>query len=510
VIGGIHAGVRRFGTLMPVVLGMTLLLTSCEGDAHPDGSEAASEAPLPDIILILADDLGSGDPGIYNPNTRIPTPHIDRLASEGMRFSDAHSPSAVCTPTRYGLLTGRYAWRTHLKKGVLLGYSPSLIETTRMTLPALLKQQGYTTGGVGKWHLWLGEEERTDYSKPLRPGPASMGFDYFYGLPASLDFEPYLYFENDRVVEAPTGRTEGNLACCFGAFWREGAMAPSFEHDQVLPTFADKAVAFIEDQAATPEQPFFLYVPLPAPHTPWLPLAPYLGTTGAGEYGDFTAQVDGVVGQVLDALERIGRADNTLVIFTSDNGAIWTQEKIDEFDHRANLNWRGMKADIWEGGHRIPFIARWPGRIAADARSDQLLSLTDVLATLAAVAGVDLPRDAGEDSYDMLPALLGTAASTPIRTSLISHSSQGVFALREGPWKLIEGRGSGGFTEPVRIEPGPGEPVGQLYNLAEDPGETNNLYLKRTEVVERMSALLDQHRGQGFSRPMEAVPSPQP
>ena len=456
----------------------------------------------PNIILILADDMGYGDPGSYNPDSKIPTPNMDRLAAEGMRFTDAHSPSGVCTPTRYGLLTGQYAWRTHLKKGVLQGYSPSLIDTTRTTLASLLKQHRYATGAVGKWHLGLGDEERTDYSKPLRPGPVSLGFDYYYGIPASLDFEPYLYVENDRVVEAATDRTDGNLECCFGAFWREGAMAPSFKHDAVLPVTAEKAVAFIEDRAAAaPEQPFFLYVALSAPHTPWLPLPPYVGTSQAGEYGDFTAQVDGVVGQILDTVDRLGLSDDTLILLTSDNGAIWTQPKIDEFDHRANLNLRGQKADIWEGGHRVPFLARWPGRIAPGSQSDALLSLTDMMATLAAVAGADLPHDAGEDSYNLLPILLGQTPEAPLREAVVHHSADGMFAIRQGPWKLIEGRGSGGFTEPIRIEPAPGEPAGQLYNLAEDLGETNNLYQQHPDVVARLSALLEQYRQQSHSRP---------
>ena len=480
-----------------IALSITLLLASC--GPEPIG-EASSSATPPNIIFILADDMGYGDPGSYNPESKIPTPNMDRLAAEGMRFTDAHSPSGVCTPTRYGLLTGRYSWRTHLKKGVLRGYSPNLIDTTRMTVASLLKDHGYATGAVGKWHLGLGDQDTTDYSKPLRPGPVSLGFDYYYGIPSSLDFEPYLYFENDRVVEAPSDSTPGSLECCFGAFWRGGAMSPSFEHDQVLPVTAEKAVAFIERQADTPEQPFFLYIPLSAPHTPWLPLPPYIGTTEVGEYGDFTAQVDGVVGEILDVVSRRGLADNTLVILTSDNGAIWPQSKIDEFGHRANLNLRGQKADIWEGGNRVPFIARWPGQIAAGSQSDALLSLTDMLATFAAVVGADLPDDAGEDSFNMLPVFLGESAEAPGREGVIHHSSQGMFAIRQGPWKLIEGRGSGGFTGPAHIEPAPGEPTGQLYNLDGDLSETTNLYQQHPDIVERLTALLDQYREQGRSR----------
>lgn len=489
----------RITTLFSILFATGVLAFS----AYATGEQAAPDGlpERPNILLILADDLGYGDPGSYNNASQIPTPHIDRLARQGIRFTDAHTPSSVCTPTRYGLLTGRYAWRTHLDQGVLLGYDPLLIDTSRVTLASLLKAQGYRTGGVGKWHLGLGDEERTDYGEPLRPGPVSLGFDYYFGIPASLDFEPYLYFENARVLEAPTDSTPGNSDCCFGPFWRAGAMAPSFEHDEVLPTFAERAVAFIE-RAASAQEPFFLYVPLAAPHTPWLPLEPYKGKSGAGEYGDFVYQVDDAVGRILEALEQTGETEHTLVIFTSDNGAIWSEELIEETEHRANGPLRGQKADIWEGGHRIPFIACWPGQIPAGAVSDEVLSLTDLLATLAELTAAELPEGAGEDSYSMLPALVGERYEGPIREATVHHSGRGMFAIRQGEWKLAEGRGSGGFTEPRHLEPGPGEPEGQLYNLAEDPAERRNLYAERPEVVRRLRALLEQYRQQGYSRPM--------
>ncbi len=317
------------------------------------GSEQA--APPPNIVVILADDMGYGDPGAWNPDSKVPTPHIDRLASEGMRFTDAHSPSAVCTPTRYGLLTGRYAWRTHLKQGVLVGYSPNLIDTTRLTLPGMLRQAGYATAGIGKWHLGLGDAERTDYAQPLRPGPASLGFDYYYGIPSSLDFEPYVWFENDRVEQLPVDSIEASRPCCKEEFYRGGGIAPDFRHVDVLPRTVEKSVEYVMQAG---DKPFFLYVPFSAPHTPWLPTEPFQGSSAAGTYGDFAAQTDAGAGDILNALDEAGVAENTLVVFTSDNGAYWDQGDIEMFDHRANLNWRGMKADIHEGGHRVPFVAR--------------------------------------------------------------------------------------------------------------------------------------------------------
>ena len=466
------------------------------------GSEQA--APPPNIVVILADDMGYGDPGAWNPDSKVPTPHIDRLAAEGMRFTDAHSPSAVCTPTRYGLLTGRYAWRTRLTQGVLVGYSPNLIDTTRLTLPGMLRQAGYATAGIGKWHLGLGDAERTDYAQPLRPGPVSLGFDYYFGIPSSLDFEPYVWFENDRVEQLPTDSIEASRPCCKEDFYRGGAIAPDFRHVDVLPRTVEKSVEYVMQAG---DKPFFLYVPFSAPHTPWLPTEPFQGSSGAGTYGDFAVQVDAGVGDILNALDEAGVAENTLVVFTSDNGAHWLPYEIEMFDHRANLDWRGMKADIYEGGHRVPFVARWPGRIEAGSVSDELISLVDLMATFASVAGQMLPDDAGEDSYDLTPVLLGEPVEGPIREAAVHHSVNGTFAIRQGSWKLIEGLGSGGFTQPVSVEPGPGDPPGQLYHLGDDPGETNNLYADHPEVVERLSALLDRYREQGYSRPMTGAPA---
>ena len=455
---------------------------------------------LPNIVYVLADDLGWGDLDCYNPDSAVPTPYANNLAGQGVRFTDMHSPSAVCTPTRYGILTGRYCWRSRLKEGVLQGYSPSLIEPGRLTVPAMLRARGYYTAGVGKWHLGLGDREKTDYTQPLRPGPIDKGFDYYFGIPSSLDFEPYLFFENDRPVEQPTSTTPGRNEPR-GVFWRPGAIAPHFDFPRVLPTLTEKAVSIVRERARNRRQPFFLYFAMPAPHTPWVPVKPFLGRSRAGLYGDFVAQVDDSLGRVLAAIDKAGAARDTLVVFTSDNGAHWTPDDKAAWPHRANANWRGMKADIWDAGHRIPFLARWPGHIRPNTVSDQLGCLTDLMATAADITGFPLPRDAGEDSFDLLPALTGTARA-PIREAVVHHSNLGMFSIRAGNWKLELGLGSGGFSAPAHEDPVPGGPRGQLYDLSKDPAETENLYQKYPDVVARLTALLDRYRQQGYSRPM--------
>jgi len=461
----------------------------------------AGAAEHPNIVYILADDLGWGDMRCYNRDSAVPTPNLDRLASQGMRFTDMHSPSSVCTPTRYGILTGRYAWRSSLKKGVLWGYSPNLIEPGRMTVASMLKAQGYATCGIGKWHLGFGVREKVDYDQPLRPGPNDHGFDYFFGIPASLDMDPYVYVENDHVVEKPTAHTEGRNSPR-GVFWRPGAMAPSFKIEEVLPTLANKAISYIKDRAKKPSQPFFLYLALTAPHTPWVPLPAFRGKSKAGDYGDFVAQVDDVAGQVLRALTDAGLEKNTLVIFTSDNGAHWTPEDKAKYPHLANAHWRGMKADIWDAGHRIPFLARWPGKIPAGAVSAEIGCLTDFMATAAELVGARLPANAAEDSFSLLPVLLGRKLTKPVREAVVHHSSEGMFSIRQGEWKLCLGLGSGGFSQPKKVQPKPGEAPGQLYNLREDPEEKRNVYLEHPEIVQRLTALLQRYQREGRSRPI--------
>ena len=459
---------------------------------------ACQPAPLaPNVVVILADDLGYGDIERYNPRSQIPTPNLNQLADEGMRFTDAHSPSAVCTPTRYGLLTGQYAWRTPKKRGVFDGYAPLLIDTTRLTLPKLFRQHGFVTGATGKWHLGFGSRDSTQYDQPLDPGPNAIGFDFFWGIVASPSRSPYVYIENTGIEAFPADSIAGSAHRRRGGdgFWRPGLIAPGYRHADVLPRMVDKSVSFIEENAD--RSPFFLYVALTAPHTPWLPGDEYRGMSKAGYYGDFVVHLDHAVGEILHALDMV--MDNTLVIFTSDNGAHWPVADRTTFGHDANGPFRGQKADIWEGGHRVPFIVRWPGFVEPGTTSDQLVSLTDFMATAATLLGIDLPHEAAEDSYDFYPVLTGTGVGT--REAMVQHSLHGMFALRQGRWKLIPERGSGGFTNPRRIIPEPGEPIGQLYDLYNDPAEQFNLYLDRPAVVDSLVALLEHYQEAGHSRP---------
>ncbi|MHC4476390.1 MAG: sulfatase family protein [Planctomycetota bacterium] len=463
----------------------------------------------PNIILCMADDLGYGDVTCLNTYSKIPTPNLDRMANEGMRFTDAHSGSAVCTPTRYGILTGRYCWRTSLKKGVLWGYSPPLIEADRMTVASLLKRHGYRTACVGKWHLGLGwattdakeaNSTNIDYSKPIKAGPTELGFDYFFGIPASLDMDPYVYIENDKAVAAATQTIAKRQ---WPQFYRAGPIAPGFDHEQVLPILTEKAIGFIDrHQAADSDRPFFLYFPLTAPHTPILPTEQFQGKSKAGKYGDFVVQVDWTVGCVLDALERHGLKRNTLVIFTSDNGPErGMEERIEEYGHHSSHHFRGKKRDIWDGGHRIPFIATWPARIKPNTISDRTICLTDIFATAADIVAESLPENAGEDSFSILPAMLDESRTKPVRGAVVHHSSRGEFAIRKGRWKLVLCRGSGGN----RYKTGPNaikqdDPPGQLYDMNDDCSERRNLYNDHPQVVKRLTELLEKYKQQGHSR----------
>lgn len=476
------------------------------------GAAAASAVPgllkgaaaPPNIVFILTDDLGYGDIACQNPESKIPTPNIDRLASQGVRFTDAHSPSAVCTPTRYGVVTGRYSWRSRLKKGVLEGYSRDLIEPGRATVASILKSRGYYTGAIGKWHLGLGGQEPADFTRPIHPGPIDHGFDYFFGIPASLDMPPYLYIENDRAVEQATSTTPGKQVS--GVFWRGGAKAPSFEFDQVLSTLTAKATRFLRDRAAKPAQPFFLYLPLTGPHTPWVPRKEFQGRSKVGIYGDFVCEVDWVAGQVLDTLDKTGLGKNTLLIFTSDNGPErYAYERIPEFGHYSMGQLRGVKRDAWEGGHRVPFLARWPGRIRAGGVSDETICLTDLMSTSAALSGAKVPENGGEDSYNIAPALLGENLSAPIREATVSHTANGEFAIRQGEWIFIDAKTGMNSREPewFRKQRGyePHNLLGELYNLKQDLAEHRNLYAERPEVVKRLKSLLEKYKLEGRSAP---------
>lgn len=487
------------------------------------GSVAGAQGPReavsrPNIVYILADDLGYGDVSCLNPESKIRTPHVDRLAGEGITFTDAHSGSAVCTPTRYGVLTGRYAWRTRLKQGVLYGYSGPLIAPGRLTVPALLKQHGYHTAAFGKWHLgmhWTLKGEQTppgsreeappaqvDYTARIHQAPTSVGFDEFYGISASLDMPPYIWIRNDRTEGVPT--TEKT-------YIRKGPAHADFEAEHVLPTLGRKSAGYIEARAKD-RQPFFLYLPLNSPHTPIAPSEKYAGRSGLNPYADFTLQTDAVVGQVLEALERTGQAKNTLVVFTSDNGCSPQADypTLLAKGHNPSHVFRGHKADIYEGGHRVPFIARWPARVKAGTKSAETVCLTDLMATCAEIVGAKLPPTAGEDSVSLLPALVGTT-KTPLREATVHHSINGSFAIRQGKWKLALCPGSGGWSAP---RPGRDDtsklPNVQLYDLSQDLGEQKNLQAEQPEVVGKLTRLLQSYADRGRSTPGPTQPNDSP
>ncbi len=460
----------------------------------------------PNIVYILVDDMGYGDVSCLNEKSKIQTACLDRLAQEGMVFTDAHSSSAVCTPSRYSILTGRYNWRSWLKQFVTFGYDKPLIEPDRMTVASMLREQGYTTGCVGKWHLgwnWPRNSDReddVDYTRPITGVPTDVGFDSFFGISASLDMPPYVYVENDRVTAVPDRIVPASSG---KAMWREGPIAPDFKHEEVLDRLADRAVDFIRTNAQN-ENPFFLYFAMPAPHTPILPAKEFQGASGTNEYGDFCLHVDDVVGRVQTALNQSGVSDDTILVFTSDNGCspMADFEELAGVGHHPSYVFRGHKADIYEGGHRIPLIVRWPKTIAPGSASDQIVCLADLMATCADVLGIELPDAAGVDSVTNLPAWKGEALQAPLREATIHHSIDGSFSIRKGKWKLEMCPGSGGWSFPKPgTEESEGLPPVQLYDLDADIGERKNVYSSHPDVVEELKTLLTRYVRQGRSTP---------
>lgn len=483
----------------------------------------AQEQSRPNIVYILADDLGYGDISGLNKASKINTPNIDQMIGNGIYFTDAHSNSSVCTPTRYGILTGRYAFRSSLKKGVLNGYSPSLIEKGRPTVASFLKDNGYQTACIGKWHLGLDWpkidaskrigtpetgikvdpdfDDNINYREKLSDGPLNHGFDYSYIIPASLDMSPYLYLRNDKPVSPATAYTSGKSESEErGTMRRAGKMSPGFDFQKVLPEFINDAVAYIDRQSIS-GQPFFLYLPLPSPHTPWVPTEEFQKSK-AGLYGNYVEETDYMIGKVLEALKKNGMEDNTLVIVTSDNGSDWKPADIAKTNHHANYIFKGRKADIYDAGHRIPFVARWPKRIKKGTMSNEIMCTTDLFATIAEIVNKPLPPNAAEDSDPMLPAFIGQQKG-PIREVIIHHSLSGIFAIRKGNWKLSTELGSGGFTEPRKLQAMSGEAPMTLYNMANDVEEKNNLYFEHPEIVKELSGLLNKYITEGRSRKKE-------
>ncbi len=480
-------------SIRPIILGSAALCWL---------SAAVAGTP-PNVVLILADDWGYGDVSCLNPDLgKIDTPHMDRMAREGMTFTDAHTSSSVCTPTRYSILTGRYNWRTRLQKQVLMGYDPPLIDSDRLTVAALLKRQGYNTACIGKWHLGLGletadgepvNEEKlpnVDWSRPITGGPVDLGFDYFYGISSSLNIPPYIYIENDRFL--------GECTVLKGTGGRKGAAEKDFDDVQTMRLLNDKTIEFINKQEK--DTPFFIYYALTAPHTPIVPTSEWHGRSGIGQYGDFVMETDAVIGELIDALDASGFGENTILIVTSDNGTSkWCgTKKLLEQGHHFSAQFRGSKGDLWDGGHRVPFFVRWPALVKPGTTCDQLVSLNDLMATCAELTGAELPETAGEDSVSFLPALSGNPIVST-RSGLVHHSFSGHFAYRQDKWKLLLAKASGGWTEPTEENAPDNALSAQLYDMENDPGETTNLCASNPEVVARLLKLLQADVARGRS-----------
>ncbi len=487
---------KHTSLLVPLVCLVSILGRISAGSTE---TTPGSAPELPNIVIILVDDMGYGDPACFNPDSKIVTPHIDRLAQAGMSFTDAHAPGPLCHMSRYGLLTGRYPFRTDVTRWP----THPLIEEGQLTIASLAKSQGYRTAMVGKWHVGFLEE---GYDKPLKGGPVDHGFDSFFGMRASTDIPPYFYIRGDRAVEEPTEE----IADEFSDNWSKiqgrrrlaGKIAPDMKLEEVLPRFTGEAVRVI-DQHDRAKAPLLLYLAYPAPHTPWLPAPEFRGKSDASLYGDFVMMVDAQIGRVLDALRENEMEDDTLVIFTSDNGPCWYDEDVERLGHDSAGGLRGMKSDAWEAGHRMPFIARWPGTVAAGSKSARLICLTDLLATFSDIMESDLPDEAGPDSFSLLPVLKGErAVDDPVRKSFVMRAGSlpSMMTIRSGDWKLITQLGSGGFSDPKFIKSGPGDPDGQLYNLRNDLGETKNLYLENPGIVVRLKAEMDRVVSAGRSR----------
>lgn len=472
-----------------------------------------SEAGAPNIIFILADDMGVGD--VSHNGGLAPTPHIDRLAREGMRFTDAHTTSSVCTPTRYSILTGRYNWRSPLKKSVLFGLDKPLIPEDRLTVAGLLRQQGYRTGVVGKWHLGLGWQMLPDgrkrealegptrgggwdidYSKQVTGGPLALGFDESFIIPASLDMFPYVYLRDDKATRIPTVTKR----------WvRAGPAASNFEAVDCLKDFAREARMFIRKQSGHRGRPFFLYLPLTSPHTPIVPSARWQGKSTIGDYGDFLMETDWVVGEVLEELDEQSFTRETIVIFTTDNGTS-PAAKIDQLEakgHIPNGPYRGCKATIFEGGHRVPFVLRWPEHVEKNTVCEQTISQVDFFRTVAELTGAEVPENAGEDSFSLLPLLKEPTLAEPIRPYTVHHAFDGSFAIRQGQWKLILCPGSGGWSKPKpkEVNNDPAWPALQLYNLEADIAEADNLWTPDSVTAHQLVNVLVKAIRNGRSTP---------
>jgi arylsulfatase A len=491
-------------------------------------SFAAADKSAPNIVILYADDMGYGDLGANNPESKIPTPHLDKLASEGMRFTDGHSSSAICTPSRYALLTGRYHWRKF--HGIVQSFGKPSFDEEELTMPELLKTKGYRTACIGKWHLgWNWDDIKNpdgkpaegtakrnpvyppnafDWSKPISGGPLSHGFDYYFGDDVP-NFPPYAWFENDRVITEPTVALKITPETKEG-HWeaRKGPMAADWDFYQVVPKLGERAASWVAEQKGK-DGPFFLYVPFNSPHAPIVPNDEFIGKSKANGYGDFVYQTDHIVGGILKAIDDNGFADNTIVIFTADNGAeAYCLERIQKVNHESSKQFRGMKRDIYEGGHRVPFLVRWPGKVKAGSVNDGIISQVDLMATLAAATGTVVPKDTAHDSFNQLPTMLGKKPSP--RTKIVHNTFKDAYAVRDGDWLLVARKGVRGQHAgahrkvPAWYDEKYGytmsETAGELFNMAKDPSQKHNLYQEKPEKVKELTALLAKIRAKGQVR----------
>jgi arylsulfatase A-like enzyme len=488
------------------------------------GSSGAAERP--NVLIILVDDMGWGDPQCFNPQSKIATPHIDKLAAEGMKFTNAHAGASICVPSRYSLLTGRMPYRNwnnaaakRTGKAQLSALEkkhfpqPQLQhDSGRLNLATLMKRQGYATACVGKWHQGMSSKAEADGT--LKMSPVDFGFDYYFGFDAP-EQGPYAFIENKRFVVAPTEMIEDHPGEGVtnpetqGAHWRKGLAAPGWKFEGYLATIAGKADAWLTKQSASGgKEPFFLYYAIPAPHAPWATASEFKGKSGAGQYGDYVMNVDAMIGQVMTTLDKLKLKKNTLIVFSSDNGPVWYAQDIEKFGHRAAGPWNGMKGALTDAGHRMPFIASWPGKIQAGSSCGELICFTDVMATMASLLGEKLPNDAGEDSFDISPLLRGEKPAQPIRNGMV-HVNYGSYtlAIRDGDWKLILPAGvyavqDGTITPDHVVETqgkGPNDKF-QLFNLRTDPGEATNVFTKEPDKAKELFAVLKADIARGRSR----------
>ena len=496
---------QTFALIAALVLSISVLYAV---DASPE---------KPNIVVIYTDDQGYGDMSALDPESKCQTPNMDRIAQEGMIFTEGHSAAAVCSPSRYALLMGRYAWRTSMKSGVLGSDGPCLIAQDRITLASLLKAKGYQTAIVGKWHLNMefpGTRGERDWSKPITDGPTEHGFDYYFGIPASMNFGVLTFVENTRVLDVPSMWTHKKKDKPSESFRfmppydsepkskGDIEIAPSFRDDLCLGTLTEKAVDYINShvESAKAGQPFFLYFAMTSPHLPLCPAPEFIGKSQVGRYGDFMLETDHRVGQILAALDKNGLAENTLVVFSSDNGSTGVRGRLNKYGHASSGGFKGQKQDIYEGGHHVPFLMRWPGVIQPGRTCDETVCQVDLFATVADIVGAKLPTNAGEDSYSLLAALRGEEYPHPLRGPLVNHSGGGYFAIRDGQWKLdfVLGAGTIG-AKPVKSKPG--EPPFELYNMKDDWRETTNVYGQYPEVVTRLEGLATKTVMDGRSTP---------